>query len=196
MEKAMLETLPLGEILRKEEYLITLEGDLKRFYSLEEVKADYIQGQIFIQMSASIKHEEIFVELLTQLAFLAKSTKMGKVFGSRAAIAIDPDYHPEPDIFFVSKDNPGTYQANYFEGIPDLVIEIVSSSTRKLDLEQKRPLYQKYGVPEIYMIDFLKEKIYVDLKQEDQYQSQILGKTGLVQSQLIPDFQIKLSELL
>ena len=39
------------------------------------------------------------------------------------------------------------------EGAPNLVIEILSRKTRRLDLEQKRKAYPRFGVQELWIID-------------------------------------------
>jgi len=38
-------------------------------------------------------------------------------------------------------------------GTPDLVVEILSPSTRKKDIEEKHPLYEEHGVKEYWMVD-------------------------------------------
>jgi Uma2 family endonuclease len=165
----------LEQLLNKQDSLVTVAGSLEEFYALEETKADFVNGYIYIQMGASVTHEFIFVELLTQLNSFVKSQQLGKVFGSRLAVGLSSGYHPEPDIFFVAKNNPGKYGNDRFNGIPDLVIEIISPSTRKFDLEEKRPLYQQNRVPEIYFVDFDKKVVIIDVLEIRGYDSQTLS---------------------
>jgi hypothetical protein len=61
------EHIGLEQLLNKQDSLITVAGDLQDFYALEEVKADFIQGFIYVQMGASVTHERIFVDLVTML---------------------------------------------------------------------------------------------------------------------------------
>jgi Uma2 family endonuclease len=164
----------LEQLLNKHDSLITVAGSLEEFYALEETKADFVKGYIHIQMGASVTHELIFVELITQLNLFVKSHQLGKVFGSRLSVGISGDYHPEPDIFFVAKSNAGKYGNDGFNGIPDVVIEIISPSTRKLDLEEKRPLYQQSLVPEIYFIDFEEKVVIIDVLEKGDYVSHTL----------------------
>ena len=164
----------LERLLNKHDSLITVAGSLDEFYALEETKADFVNGYIHIQMGASVIHERIFVELITSLNLFVKKDQLGKVFGSRLSVGLTSNYHPEPDIFFVANDNTGKYANDRFNGIPDLVIEIISPSTRKLDLEEKRPLYQNSLVPEIYFIDFEKKVVIIDLLENGNYVSHSL----------------------
>jgi Uma2 family endonuclease len=153
----------LEQLLNKQDSLITVAGSLEEFYALEETKADFVNGYIHIQMGASVIHERIFSKIFLQLGLFANQNQLGEVFGSRLSVGLSGDYHPEPDIFFVAKYNSGKYANDRFNGIPDLVIEIISPSTRKLDLEEKRPLYQQNLVPEIYFIDFDKKTVFIDV---------------------------------
>jgi Uma2 family endonuclease len=153
----------LEQLLNKQDSLITVAGSLEEFYALEETKADFVNGYIHIQMGASVIHERIFSKIFLQLGLFANQNQLGEVFGSRLSVGLSGDYHPEPDIFFVAKYNSGKYDKDRFNGIPDLVIEIISPSTRKLDLEEKRPLYQQNLVPEIYFIDFDKKTVFIDV---------------------------------
>ena len=41
----------------------------------------------------------------------------------------------------------------YFTLAPDWVCEVLSASTRKVDLQRKRPIYAGAGVPHLWLID-------------------------------------------
>jgi Uma2 family endonuclease len=197
MGKLLMEDNPLTSFLEKGEFMIVLPGTLADFYKLEEIKADFIHGQIYIQpMPASRKHEKIFVKLLTKINQLIEPTQLGEVYGSRFAIAITPHYHPEPDIVFIAQGNTGHFTDVEFEGTPDLVIEITSKSTRKHDLEEKRPLYQEARIPEIIIIDEVENKIIVDVFQNGSYQTIELHQTGKYQSQVIAAFELDVEDIL
>ena len=70
-------------------------------------------------------------------------------------------------------------------GAPDLVIEILSPSTAKLDYKEKKSVYEKFGVQEYFMVDpdsksvasfFLKKGKYEEQKTlSGKINSKILG---------------------
>jgi len=45
-------------------------------------------------------------------------------------------------------------------GAPDLVIEILSPPTAKYDLEDKKDVYERYGVKEYWAVDPVSKQIY------------------------------------
>ena len=175
----------LEQLLKKRDTLITMAGTLEEFQALGETKADFIGGYIYIQMGASVTHERLFSKIFLHLGMFVAQDQLGEVFGSRLSVGITKDYHPEPDIFFVSKDNPGQYANDRFDGIPDLVIEIISPSTRKLDLDEKRPLYQQNRVPEVYFVDVAKKLVMIDVLEDGAYVSLSL-RDGTFASRALP----------
>ena len=134
-------------LIDKFEYILTFEGMLDDYYKIEEEKADYLKGGIIvIQSPASLEHERIFRDLLTQLHNYVTENNSGEVLGSRFTIAFDNDFRFEPDIVFISKDNKGIFTESEFSGIPDLVIEIMSKTSKNYDLKTKREIYRQYRV--------------------------------------------------
>jgi Uma2 family endonuclease len=151
------------------EHLLFVEGSLDDFYAIEEQKADYIEGIIVMHSPASLPHEEIFGDIYTDLRQFVKSRKLGTVLGSRSLVAFSDTHRFEPDIMFIASTNSGvwTQGEREFRGVPDLVVEILSTSTRRYDLDVKRTLYQHYGVAEIVFIDQREREIVIDQHDDD-----------------------------
>ncbi|HUP24028.1 MAG TPA: Uma2 family endonuclease, partial [Thermoanaerobaculia bacterium] len=49
--------------------------------------------------------------------------------------------------------NVDRLQHAFVQGAPDLVIEILSPSTRRRDERSKRDLYERYGIGEYWIVD-------------------------------------------
>jgi hypothetical protein len=96
----------LAQTLRKADAFVTVPGTLEELYRLGEVKADFIEGLIYLYMAASTPHERIFVNVLTDLNVFVRTKQAGAVSGSRTPVDFGPGYHPMPDILFLAKDNP------------------------------------------------------------------------------------------
>jgi Uma2 family endonuclease len=58
-----------------------------------------------------------------------------------------------PDILFLARGHVDRIRGNYLTDPPDVVIEILSPSTRGRDLGLKLRLYEKTGVPEYWVLD-------------------------------------------
>lgn len=77
---------------------------------------------------------------------------------------------PRPDIFWVHPENQHCRVIDgYWHGIPDLIVEILSPSTAKLDRGKKYQLYEHYGVREYWIIDPVNRSLEVYHLKDGQY---------------------------
>ncbi|MHA1652169.1 MAG: Uma2 family endonuclease [Candidatus Helarchaeota archaeon] len=106
----------------------------------EDLKVEFDGECLYIHSPASKKHENVVFNLLTIFkTFLRHNPSLGEALGSHFALKLPNGKRPEPDIVIVPagivNDNDCIY-----EGIPKLVIEILSPSTREFDLKEKKNL--------------------------------------------------------
>ncbi len=182
--KSRQDTHPAGE------YLYFVEGTLEDFYNLDEQKADFLEEGILVMHSpASFNHEDIFGEIYAPMRLFAKENDLGKVLGSQFIIVLG-ERRFAPDIVFISKENPGEFSEVEFSGAPDLLVEIVSKTTRSYDLKIKREIYREYQIKEIYFIDYLNKKLIVDALQGGKYVSHTLSE-GEFASVVLKGFAVK-----
>jgi Uma2 family endonuclease len=66
----------------------------------------------------------------------------------------------QPDILFVSNERLHVIEEDGLYGAPDLVIEILSPSTAKYDLGEKKDVYERSGVKEYWIIDPATESVH------------------------------------
>ncbi len=59
----------------------------------------------------------------------------------------------QPDLAFVRKENQPRPEDGNFKGVPDLVVEVLSPGTRRLDRTVKLAAYRDAGVPEVWFAD-------------------------------------------
>ena len=71
---------------------------------------------------------------------------------------------------------------------PDIVVEVLSSSSTSTDRGRKRWLFARYGVPEYWIVDPVARRIEVHALEEGAYrETQAAGGGETVQSVLLPD---------
>jgi Uma2 family endonuclease len=59
----------------------------------------------------------------------------------------------QPDLLFVASTRSHVITEKHIQDPPDLVVEILSETTRKTDEIIKRKLYERYGVREYWIVD-------------------------------------------
>jgi Uma2 family endonuclease len=85
---------------------------------------------------------------------LRSSASSGLAVVAPAAIRFEADHVLEPDVFWIRPDgNCKLIDNRYWQGAPDLVIEVLSPSTAKRDRGVKFNVYERHGLREYWLID-------------------------------------------
>jgi len=118
----------------------------------EDVRAELYEGLLIMMAPPSQQHQEVSIELASQLhAFLkGKPCKVFHApFGVRLSESEDTVF--EPDIVVVC--DKSKLDGKICQGAPDLIIEILSPSTERMDRVYKYRKYQEAGVREYWIMD-------------------------------------------
>ncbi|MFC5401631.1 Uma2 family endonuclease [Cohnella soli] len=59
----------------------------------------------------------------------------------------------QPDLIFIHRSRKSIITKRGIDGVPDVVVEVLSPSTRRRDRRDKIIAYAKYGVPEYWIVD-------------------------------------------
>jgi Uma2 family endonuclease len=81
----------------------------------------------------------------------------------------DPILVVVPDLVFVSKEHLSIIGEKNIQGVPDMTIEILSPSTTTGDRRVKFSLYERFGVPESWIVDPETETVQVFRLVEGHY---------------------------
>jgi Uma2 family endonuclease len=104
----------------------------------------------------------------------------------------------EPDIVFISSNRASIVTAKNAQGAPDLVIEILSPSTRRRDLGEKRARYELLGVLEYWAFDPGPATAQVFRREGDRFLPPILLSAEAddrLTTPLLPGLEISLREV-
>ncbi|HMF31377.1 MAG TPA: Uma2 family endonuclease [Candidatus Lokiarchaeia archaeon] len=167
---------------------IILQQDVseEEFYAFcdEDIKCELLDRVLVIQSPANPEHEDIFGFLFTLLRLYLKNTGKGKVFGSRLAVHLSKEWNPEPDILVIAPSKYENLTEGRLEGPPDLVIEILSKSTRDNDEGKKLQAYLHFGVQEIWIVNPMEKTITIHTHEgtqtwDDSDQEEIVNSSVL-----------------
>ena len=114
-------------------------------------KYEVVLGELFVTPAPSVRHEAIVDVLARILDRYVEEQQLGRVSRPRTVLRV-LESEVEPDILVrpVLKPLPTSWSDL---PIPILVIEVLSETTRRRDLVQKRKLYGDAGVPEYWIVD-------------------------------------------
>ncbi len=114
---------------------------------------EVIDGALFVTPPPSFWHQNAIAELLTYLLPHVHEHGLGKVIPAPVGVVLSDDDGVEPDIVYVSRERLGIITDRGIEGAPDLVVEVLSPSTRHTDLKDKLDEYARAGVGEYWIVD-------------------------------------------
>lgn len=128
----------------------------------EDVRAELIDGQLFYFAAPKVLHQKLVLKLAAALdAYVDGKHGSCEVFAAPIAVRLNEDDKTllEPDIVLVC--DPGKVKEDAVWGAPDLIVEVVSKSTRRRDYGLKMLKYRTAGVKEYWIVDPDKETIMV-----------------------------------
>ncbi len=131
-------------------------------------RAELIGGQLYDMAPPSRVHQELVIELSAAILHHIRSKDGScKVYPAPFAVNVNADdkTYVEPDISVICDKNKLTNKG--CNGAPDLVIEVVSPSSRRMDYSTKNTLYSEAGVREYWIVDPAKERTTIYRYEED-----------------------------
>ena len=168
----------------------------------DDTRYELFNGQPRAMSSPTDIHQEISGGLHLQIGNYLRG-KNCKVYYSPFDVRLfeEPGDQPEdidtvvqPDLVVVC--DPKKVDRHGVRGAPDLVIEILSESTRKLDRLIKFNLYQKAGVKEYWIVDPASRTVAVYTLDEGAYHgAETYASDTVVPVGVLEDCQIDLSEV-
>jgi Uma2 family endonuclease len=121
----------------------------------EGTLAELIDNIIYMPPSPSSNHQEISIDLASQIHLFCKQNKKGKVYAAPIDVYLDETSNAvQPDIVVVLNDQLNIIeQKGHIHGVPAMLIEILSEGNKNHDLIRKRDLYERFGVREYHIAD-------------------------------------------
>ena len=159
---------------------------------------ELIDGDHFMTPAPSTKHQRVSINLSTLLKNYLVQHPIGTGFTAPCDVVLSNIDVVQPDLLFVSAARTSLITEQNIQGPPDLVIEILSETTRKTDEIVKRKLFERYGVAEYWIVDPELEivKVYRPTDQGYARVEELAHEAeGRLSTPLLPGLDIPLSEI-
>ena len=162
----------------------------------EGERAELIDGKFYDMAPPSRIHQKLVFTISRIIGnYIPDHHGSCEVYPAPFAVNLDADDKDwvEPDISVICDPNKLTDRG--CSGAPDLIFEIVSPSSRKLDYGIKNGIYSQSGVREYWIVDPAKERVTV-YHYEDDAAPAIYSFTQDIPVGIYPGLTIKINELL
>ena len=120
-----------------------LPSDGKRYQILD--------GELNVTPAPIPRHQQVVGELHLLLAPVLRQT--GQVFISPIDVLLGDHNILQPDIVYIGHERAHILGPKNIQGAPDLVVEVLSASTRRVDVLVKSAIYARHKVPSYWIAD-------------------------------------------
>jgi Uma2 family endonuclease len=112
-----------------------------------------INSKLIMSPAPIVKHQQILNEINIEISIFLKKNLIGKIFISPIDVHFSDENILQPDILFIENKNLNIVEKKRVNGAPNLIIEILSPSTSQVDYEEKKSVYERFGVQEYFIVD-------------------------------------------
>jgi len=166
-------------------------AEFERIYAAhpEIKKAELIEGVVY--MPSPARHREHGRPHFHSISWLGSySASTPGVEGSdNATLRLDFENEPQPDaLLFLPPEYGGTARVDeegYLEGAPELILE-VSASSASYDLNQKKRVYARNGVPEYIVYLAYEKRVIWHILRDGVYEEQQPDEDGVLRGVRFP----------
>jgi Uma2 family endonuclease len=142
-----------------EDYL-RLPDDGKRY--------EIIEGVLYAANAPSFDHQYAVHQIAVALELWLRAHPGGVVLTAPFEVHLPGIARPvQPDVLFIAADRRPVAKAKSFVGAPDLVVEVISPGTMRLDRSIKLNAYERAGVREYWLVDPRMEFVEVYVRAEN-----------------------------
>ncbi len=160
---------------------------------------EIIHGVLYGSPAPRVIHQFVTTRLTYFLSGFVIEHRLGLVLTAPLDVLLPGIASPvQPDVVFMENDNlPDLEEAKNFEGVPNLVAEVLSQGTKRIDLDVKLKAYEQAGVSEYWIVDPQQRTVLLyHLGGRRRYQE--LGRFGVgevVRSRVLTGFALKVADL-
>ncbi|HLH02400.1 MAG TPA: Uma2 family endonuclease [Bryobacteraceae bacterium] len=130
--------------------LLTLEEFIARPEREDDQKEELIEGELIVSPGAKVSHADVVRRLHRALLAVEES---GFVISNDFSCILRPRSMPIPDLAVVRRERweRAAREDSWLENAPELVIEVVSPSNRKLHV--KAAAYLEHGAEQVWIVN-------------------------------------------
>lgn len=144
-----------------EDYL-KLPDDGRRF--------EIIEGVLYVVNAPNADHQYIVTELSRQLGNFIAARKLGRILVAPFEVHLAHRSRPvQPDILFVRAARWPAGRISYFAGAPDLIVEVISPASMRMDRVVKFTAYETAGVAEYWIANPHTHTVEVYILENGEY---------------------------
>ena len=150
---------------------------------------EIIEGDLYVSPAPIPKHQEVSGRLYIEFHGWVTPRGLGKIYFAPLDVLLTDHDIVEPDLVFIAQDRLDIVQDKFVLGAPDILVEVLSPSTRARDERLKANLYARAGVREYWIVDPDRAAIRVYALADGAYRL-VLNQDDRARSVVLPGFDV------
>lgn len=160
-----------------------------------ELRCEIIDQSLFMAPSPTPDHQNSSANLSFIIQSFVRKIKAGVVLLAPMDVVLDKNNVVQPDLLFIANDNKGIIK-NAIKGVPDCLVEIISTGYVKYDRVKKYALYEKFGVKEYWIVDPANELVEIFTLENKKYKLHSYAEVkGKVKSKVIKGLEVEVKKV-
>ena len=158
---------------------------------------EIIEGVLHVTNAPNMAHQYAVAEIVGEIRRFVKEQRLGIVLPAPFEIHLSETSRPVlPDVVFIRADKQPELDAPYYEGSPDLIVEVLSPSSVRLDRHIKFDAYERAGVAEYWIVNPRTRSVEIYTLSAGEYAllGEFVGDETLT-SKVLPGLSIVVSSL-
>ena len=114
---------------------------------------EILDGEHYVTAAPYPRHQRVLGEIHGHFYVFLRTHRLGQVYLAPTDTLLSEHDVVQPDLLFISNERLTILKDKNVQGAPDLVVEVLSESTRNRDEGIKLERYELLGVQEYWVVD-------------------------------------------
>jgi Uma2 family endonuclease len=115
-------------------------------------KYEVLDGKVLVSPAPGTRHQRTAIEVFVRLREYVLEHRLGEMVWDQDLLFMSGQFL-RPDMLFVPSSERHRLVERGMEGVPGLVVEVVSPSSNRTDKVTKPARYADFGVPQYWAVD-------------------------------------------
>lgn len=159
---------------------------------------EIIDGEHHATAAPFLRHQRLSWRLGGYFFQFLQDHPLGELLQAPVDVLLSPHDIVQPDLLFVSVERSHILKKRYVRGAPDLVVEILSESTRRRDQALKLHRYERFDLREYWLVDPDRGTVTVYRLREGEFlrAADLSAAAGdVLTAPILPGLEIRLAAL-
>lgn len=161
--------------------------DDRRHLPDDNNRYELINGELTVSAAPKWDHQVVSRALFRAFDAAAVASNAGEVMFAPVDVIFNQYTAVEPDLLFILSNRVETLIVDgVVQGAPDIVVEVISPSSRFIDRVRKFGLYASMGVTEYWIADPESRELVVHSLIAERYETVAPNRDGTIGSRVLP----------